>query len=310
MFRSYARVGIVTSLCVDLLAGCTVAALSRGSNWALAERPYASTRNGRGRRAALWLAGIALALTALEYWPLPPLAHDVLPTRAHRWLAERPGAVRALDCVGRSQAEALVPWLMRKDLRPVGPPFEGCNDADLVPKLAALDFTHLVSRAAQPALWPDSQVPDGLRRAAAYAEASVYEVTAGPPPIVVLDSAGFFSWERAGSSRWRWIGQDAGWTVFNTTPAEIHAALRLQLEAFATPRHVIVELDARPVSTIDVGIAPREYFISPVLLPSGRHVLRFRVREPATRAADVLANGDQRLLTIRFYLWRWEVVAR
>ena len=83
MFRAYARFGVVVGLMTALLAGAGVARLWR---W-----PTAA-----GRRAGVLLLGLAL----LEYASFPPWRwRDVLPTRAHRWLAEQPGPLRVGDCV-------------------------------------------------------------------------------------------------------------------------------------------------------------------------------------------------------------------
>jgi hypothetical protein len=85
MFRAYARFGVVVGLMIAMLAGA-------GAAWLWP----AST----GRRAVLLLLGLAV----LEYAPFPPWRwRDVLPTRAHRWLAAQSGAVRVLDCVPPSR---------------------------------------------------------------------------------------------------------------------------------------------------------------------------------------------------------------
>ena len=107
MFRAYARFGVVVGLMTALLAGA-------GAAW-LWRRPGSA-----GRRAAALLLGLAV----VEFAPFPPWRwRDVLPTRAHRWLAAQPGPLRVLDCVPPSRmSDALAAPLLGHEVALLGAP--------------------------------------------------------------------------------------------------------------------------------------------------------------------------------------------
>ena len=294
MFRAYARLGIVTSLSVALLAGYAVTILGRaqGPVWL-------------GPAVTRWLLAGTLLVAAVEYWPLPGRARDVLPTLGHRWLAERSEAARILDCTPSTLADRTLPWLMHKNIALVEGPFEGCDEPEFAPKLAALGFTHVITRASQPAPWKVDAPPPGLRLAETFPDARVYTVSAQPSPLVVLGIRGFWSWEQVAGDRWRWMGQEGSWTLFNTTPADVRMTLNAELESFGAPRHVLLDLDARPLMGVDVAVSRHEYALGPITVPPGQHVMRIRALEPAARPLEILGLQDRRAITISLRPWRW-----
>src|SRR6185436_10488496 len=91
VLRVYSRFSMAVALMVALGAGAGAVLLARTSSL------------GRLVASALIVIGI------FEYLPLPARAHDVLPSAAHRWLANEPAA-RALDCFPNDASEAQVPW--------------------------------------------------------------------------------------------------------------------------------------------------------------------------------------------------------
>jgi len=293
MFRAYARIGIMTNLCVALLGGYVIARLRQERTGWL------------GAPTTRWLVAGALALAVIEAWPFPGRARDVLPTSAHRWLAERPEPVRALDCTPWTPADVPLSWLMHKSISLVTPPFEGCEEPDLVPKLAALGFTHVVTRTSEPAPWRPEFPPAGLQQAAVFPDSRVYTVAADPPALVALAIRGFWPWEQNGSDRWRWMGSEGAWTVLNTTPKDVVVTLNLELESFAEPRHLTVELDTQPLLSLEVVVRRRVYRLGPMTMPSGQHVLQFRSIEPAARPIDLVGAEDRRGLTVALHSWRW-----
>jgi hypothetical protein len=293
MFRGYARIGMVTSLSIALLAGYAIAR-------------FRQERTGWfGAPASRWLVAGALALVVIEAWPFPGRARDVLPTAAHRWLSERAEPVRALDCTPWTLADASLGWLMGKSITAVTSPFEGCDEPELVHKLAALGFTHVITRTSEQASWEPELPPAGLQSAIAFPDSRVYAVVASRPALVVMGIRGFWNWETHDGDRWRWMGQEGAWTVFNTTPGDVAVTLNLDLQSFADTRHLTVELDTRPLRTLEVVVDRREYPLGPLTLPPGQHVVQFRSVEPAACPADLVGTQDRRALTVALHSWRW-----
>ena len=136
MFRAYSRFGVVVGLMAALLAGAGAAHLWRSSATA-------------GRRAA---SLVLLALAVARNGPSPPWRwRDVLPTRAHRWLASarraaRPGLRAAGASVRRSPSHCSA-----TTGRCSAGPVDDCGEPRLAEKLAGMGYTHVVLR-------PDSRV--------------------------------------------------------------------------------------------------------------------------------------------------------
>ena len=296
MFRAYARLGIMTALCVAILAGYAVARLL--------ERP-ATGRLPGSLRGRCGVAG-ALVVAIIEFWPFTGRARDILPTAAHRWLADRPESVRALDCTPWTPADASLSWLMKKNVSLIGPPFEGCDEPDLAPKLAALGFSHVIARNPQLAPWA-AETPVGLRLAATFPDGRVYTVSAVPSAILVLGIRGFSEWEQGNGDRWRWMGPQGWWTLLNPTTADVTVTLHLELESFAEPRQLVLELDGQPLSSLHVAVSRRKYVVGPITVPSGQHVVRFGALEPAARPIDLLGVQDRRFLTVAIHPWQWSM---
>lgn len=294
VFRAYARLGIVTSLCVAILAGHATGFLLTVS---AAHRTWA-------RAVALALT-LALSIAVFEYWPLPGRARDVLPTAAHRWLASQPNTFQTLDCTERTAAEQSLPWLLRRriDLLPIS--IADCADPDLVPKLSVFGYSHLLVRTANAPAWAHGVPPQGLQLAQYFPEAQVYSVHPMAPTVVVLDMNGFFDWEQNAGTRWRWMGPVGTWDLAVTGGEVLTRSLSVDLASVTGFRQIVVELDARPISTISVAKARSTYTIGPMILAPGRHMLRFRSVEPAVRPADVLGTDDRRALTVSLHQWRW-----
>ena len=293
MFRAYARLGIVVALAVAIAAGVAVDDLLT----------RAQASSVATRRVALATTAGLLVLTVLEFAPIPWRARDVLPTRAHRWLAERGGTVRTLDCTRFSLAEQSVPWLLGSHaIEFLRPPFRDCDDPLLVDSMMADGLTHMIVRTPHNL---DTFGVDAAHRVMllhGYPDSSVYRV---PPavPVVTLNVEGFYPWEREPEFR-RWMGQQGQWRVRNLTGKPLHATLRVELNAFDRTRTLDVRL--ADVS-IQLNVAPdrRAYAIGPFALPAGDSVLALDSPEAATRPREVKMSNDFRPLTVMFGVWNW-----
>jgi hypothetical protein len=296
MFRSYARFGVVVQLMAVLLAGIGVDYLRRA---------------GTKRAQIAWLALVALA--ASEYAVSPrALSRDVLPTAAHRWVVQLGDRARALDCTPFSQESQSVQWLTGSRVTVLGGAIGDCAEPDLSGRLAANGYTHLLVRrdtadgqwfAARPA-------PDGLRVAASFDNAQVFEVTAHTPAIHTAAMMGFFPRERNAEWTWQWMGNAASWTIVNTTGQTIVATLDVQLSAFHRARRLELWLDAHPVQTLVVEPPRRSYQIGPLTVLPGSHELAFHPVEGPTVARDAVGGNDPRPLSFAVGAWNWTVRSR
>ena len=245
----------------------------------------------------------------------PPRVDD------HRVLAAAMAGTRCAPdtgppLAGRSRNDSAGPRLPRSEPggfgRPVadaeqarlydGPPFDGCGDPGLSEKLSALGYTHVLARAGETV-----GNFDGLVLSRSFPDARVYAVNRPPPEVITLGMEGFFAWEQARGQRWRWMSQQGRWTVRNTTPAKLRAALEVELEAFARPRTLVATLGSTEIAVLHVVPDRRRYALGTVEMSPGDHALTFRAIEPADRPGDLTGNGDMRPVTIMFASWSWSV---
>ena len=292
MFRAYARFGLVVGLMTALLAGAGVARLWRWPTSA-------------GRRAAVLLLGLAV----LEYASFPPWRwRDVLPTRAHRWLAEQPGPLRVLDCVPPSRASDLFPpGLFPHEVAR----FDDCGEPQLGHKLAALGYTHVVVRRDSPAgRWITGRpTPEGLTRGPEFEDSQVLVVGAERPRAYVSGLLGFYPREYLGEAAWRWMGQTGSLTLVNASGESVSIALELELSAFPGDRRVEWLLDGRRHGELEV-VADwrrsewRRYTVALGPVAPGQSTLTLACHGPAVVANDVLSNGDPRALCLAVGSWR------
>lgn len=282
VFRAYARLAFVVQLAVAVLAGL-------GTWWLIT----------CGRAGRFMAAGLVV-VAVVEYWPLPARSRDVLPTSAHRWLAERAPLQRTLDCVEPEPAEQLTAWLMQRDLRPLLPPFASCHDPHLGGLLAAFGYTHVIVRGHS--LLPRWHGPPALGRLAGFVDSRVYGVVSTSPPLVVLSSEGFRTRETNGIG-WQEVRGHARWVVGNMTGQTIEAALELHLAAVDVPRALDVAVgDAAPV-TVQVSTDATTYRLGPWSVPPGEHLVEFRTPSPAADAAAGGEHPDVRGLVLRGVAW-------
>jgi hypothetical protein len=296
MFRAYARFGVVVGLMIALLAGAGAACLWRWPTPA-------------GRRAA----SLLLALAVLEYAPFPPWRwRDVLPTRAHRWLAAQPGSLRVLDCVAPSRwSDSLaLSWLGHEASRLGTPPFDDCGEPHLGDKLSAMGYTHVVVRRDSPigrwlAVGP---APEGLARGPEFEDGWILAVKAERPRVYVSALRGFFPREYEGPATWRWMGQ-MGTLQVVTARESVGTVLELEMKAFPRGRRVDVFLDGSRLGEVEVAGEWRRYELPLGTMTPGEITLSLNCREPAIVANDVLHNDDPRALGLAVGSWRIEDVS-
>jgi hypothetical protein len=293
MFRAYARFGVVVQLMAALLAGIGVEYLRRA---------------GTRRAQIVCLALVALA--AGEYAVAPPaLWRDVLPTTAHRWVMQQVGHVRVLDCTPLNQESESVQWLTGYRVTLLAGSTSDCTEPNLIRKLAVNGYTHVLVRrdtadgqslAGHPAL-------DGLPVAARFDDGQVFTVPAFTPAIHTATMTGFFPREQDAEWTWRWMANEAAWTIVNTSAQPIVATLGIELAAFYRARRMDLRLDGRQLQTLVAEPSRRIYQIGPLTLSPGDHELVFHPAEAPAVAGDVINNGDRRRLSFAFGTWNWSV---
>ncbi|MDO8680020.1 MAG: hypothetical protein Q7R30_15970 [Acidobacteriota bacterium] len=288
MFRSYARFGVVVQLMIALLAGIGFDRLRRA-----------------GTRRAQFAAVALVVLAAAEYAVRPSaMSRDVLPTTAHRWVAQQGVDWRVLDCTPLTSESESVQWLTGGRVTALGGAIDDCGDGHLPEKLAANGYTHLLERTASGNVEP---VREGLQIAARFDDGRLFTVVAKTPAIYTATVTGFHRREHDAEWAWRWMGGDGTWTIVNTGSVPIVATLHVELSAFHWARGLEMRLDGAPVRALRVDTPRRWYEIGPLDIPAGRHELVFRPTEASTVARDVIDNGDPRRLSFAIGAWRWSV---
>jgi hypothetical protein len=296
MFRSYARFGFVVQLMAALLAGIGVEQLLR-------------IRSARADVAVV----ILLAVAAGEYAVSPSkMWRDVLPTTAHRWMVQQPGAGRALDCSELTVESASVRWLSADRIALLGGSFADCTEPNLAGKLSAGGYSHLLVRRRSEHGWSlaDRAAPPGFRVAARFHDGVVFAVTAPRPEVYTAGMTGFFPREHDSDRTWRWMGEYAAWTVVNGGAAPVVATLEVELAAFHRPRRVELRLDGRRVQTLVVEPSRRMHEVGPLTVAPGEHHLAFHPETAPAPAGDAIATHDRRALSVALGAWSWTLVDR
>jgi len=251
-----------------------------------------------------------LALVVVEYAVAPQaLSRDVLPTSAHRWVMQQPGAERTFDCTPRDHGLASVQWLTGDRVTQPASSTTDCTEPNLSHKLAASGFAQLLVRrdTAAGQWFVRRPAPAGLRVAANFNDGVVFAVTEASPEIYTAATTGFFPREHDAEWSWQWMGGGAAWTIVNTSARPVIAAVSLEVSAFHRARRMELALDGRPAQAVVVEPLRRVYEIGPLTVPSGSHQLAFHPAESPTVAHDVIKNGDPRPLSFAVGTWSWRV---
>lgn len=284
MFRAYARFAFVTHLMIALLAGIGAGLLL--------ERDAAGQRRRRTAAAAL------LLVAAVEYAPLPARARDVLPTAAHRWLADKAAPGLVLDCVPGSMADTHLAWLMRREISPLPAALPSCDEQQAASRAATLGYRYAIVRGTRES--PDTlEPPPGFILVRDFSTSAVYDIVAPPAPAIVARIEGFYRIERRGSEAWRWMDGRGRWLL--QVPVETAATLEVEVSAYQHSRQLVVSLNGRQVTVLRAGVERSWHRIGPLRLTPGQHELVFdALGEPFPSPPP-----DRRRLDVRLHDWRW-----
>jgi hypothetical protein len=293
MFRSYARFGVVVQLMAVLLAGIGAEYLWRS-----------------GTRLAKTACVFLVILAAAEYAVSPAtMWRDVLPTRAHRWVARQGDGVRALDCAMLNAESRSIQWLTSYRIGLRTPGFDDCTQPNLADKLAAAGYTYLIVRRQTPDdRWFEEQAMiGGLELAEGFSDGRVFSVVRKTPSLYTAQMTAFYPRERNDTWAWRWMGPTASWTVVNRTNQPLVATLHVDISAFHAARGLSIRLDGREVQALVIGVPRHTTLIGPLVIMPGDHELVFNPTEPPGVADRFLGNGDDRALSFAVGTWYWQV---
>jgi hypothetical protein len=291
MFRAYARFGVVVGLMTALLAGAGASYL-----WHSPSRTL--------RRMAV----VLVALAAVEFAPFPPWRfREVLPTRAHRFLAAKDGPLKVLDCVNATRvSDTLGASFTGHDVAFLGgPDFDDCGEPQFADKLRAKGFTHVIARRDTPfgSRLTRNPLPRGLTAGPAFSDSSILEVKTEPPAAYATAWIDFYPREYEGRRSWRWMKQTGSLRVVPAGAVETTRNLEIELRAFPDRRVVDWFINGERRGEIEVTAEWRSYVLTLGSLPPGPATVTFACREGAVVANDVLHNHDPRALTLAVSNW-------
>jgi hypothetical protein len=294
MFRAYARFGVVVQLAAALLAAIGVERLWRSGN-----------------RASNFACGALLLLAAGEY-VVSPGAHwrDVLPTKAHRWVAQQQAHMQVLDCAPLTPASASVQWLSGNRISLGSGWFADCTEPNFIGKLSAAGYSHVLVRQGtrESRRFNGRHQPDGVKLVARFEDGDVFGIIKSKPPVFTAEMRDFYAREYNGSWTWRWMENTASWKVINRSDSHVEATVDLQMRAFDHPRTMKLHLDGKPLQTVVIPTKRGFHRIGPLLLAPGAHILGFHAAEPSTAPNTMARNGDARPLSFALGDWRWNTV--
>ena len=180
-----------------------------------------------------------------------------------------------------------------------------CTEPNLSQKLAGSGFAQLLVRrdTAAGQWFVKRPAPAGLRVAANFEDGIVFAVTEASPEIYTAATTGFFPREHDAEWSWQWMGDEATWTIVNTSARPIVAAVSLEVSAFHRARRMELALDGRPAQAVVVEpSAPRLRDWS----------LDHPLRQPpagisSRRIADRCSRGHQERRSALALVCRWHL---
>ena len=292
MFRAFARFSGVVAVCGAVLAGMGARGL-----W---DRPRLR-----------WFAIVLLSLAVMELRPVATRARDILPTEGYRWLANRGGDWRVLDCAapGREYGASVAVAIGTRAGFREGP-FYDCAEPGLAGKLSRYGFTHLLLRAStREGRWiRQGGSLRGLARVADTRDDVVLEVLDPPSAVFISGGTGFHIREFDGARTWQWMPRDAQWLVMNPSAKPIAVVLEIKGEAAGGPRDVEAWIGGARVAATRVD-ANGWHALGPLTFPAGETALAFHVPQGDAPADTIYRNGDPRPIAVRVEDWRWVMPA-
>ncbi len=310
MFRVYARMGFVVTLCVAVLAGFGL-------------RDILANIKRRRKQIAVVLTFSSLIL--FEYTLVPPFRNvDLSETPPiYKWLASRPSDVVIaeypwLRSIDERHFEYLFYQRVHQKKMVNGAPRGSLGEAIMKearyvddPDTASL-LSHLGAKYV--IVHKDSYVTEDIQRISKnpglvfvedFPKAVVYEVVAKKTDLVKVFWKSFAMWERwDDGAAWRWAGNNATLWLCNTKEENVQIDFEFNVLPFHRERTLEIFLNDELVESMKVPVVPEPSLSQRVPLKMelmlGENIVRFFCPEGETKIDDVLHNGDERSVTFGF----------
>jgi hypothetical protein len=160
----------------------------------------------------------------------------------------------------------------------------------------------------QPMLPPDAMPADAgslnpwFARTSRTPDAIVYRVLDSPRRItgaVAQPTKGFGGAEPERSTTGRWLEEPEGELAVIVAGPKRDLTLRLEVASFAQPRKVALELDGRPVGSIDVPATYKSFAVPLGPVAPGRHKITLVPTPGPQSIAETTGQADSRSVSIR-----------
>jgi hypothetical protein len=226
MFRSYARFGLLVYLSLAVLAAGGLAFVSRKKN-------------------PVWVFGLALILLFVEYTNMPPVKiRPILPTEAHRWLAEHSSSALVIDYSKNNLANITpVKRLLKNTLLPKTEMeaynlFQFSDPSKIFRTITSIGGYYIIVPLS---LEKDIR-GSGLLPFRSFSDSLLFKAPPSGEPVVIKYASGFYSQERLAGAYYRWMAEQGVILMINPSGQEIEVDLHLELISFQLPRKVTLEI--------------------------------------------------------------------
>lgn len=310
MFRVYARMGFVVTLCMAILAGYGLKYILLKFRTNVAKTTVALTFS---------------ILIFLEYTVIPPFRNvDFSKTPAvYKWLSFLPeNTVIAEYPLVHSIDEKNYRYLFYQRIhkkRMINGAREGTLADDLrksirdiknpltsqILRYLSVDYVIVHKDDYDNKDIEEISNTPGLAPAREFPTTMVYKITADPPNLIQVQR-NFHKTEIWNDRKiWQWTMNNAEFWLNNTTNKNLYICISFRTVSFSKKRKLDIFLNDKllkritipPISNLTYA---KRVYLDNLTLPPGENTIRFYTPEGPQKIDDVLMNGDMRIVSIAF----------